>query len=106
MQQLAVQTLPVLDQGLGPYSRQQGQRTEAVFAKRGETELKATCISTAEHVVPSQKPRICWGVWGWSGEQARLRMEISGKQTQEVGVLPSSHFTASNSMSSCLSNCF
>lgn len=69
MQQLAVQTLPVLDQGLGPYSRQQGQRTEAVFAKRGETELKATCISTAEHVVPSQKPIICWGSGGGRGNR-------------------------------------
>lgn len=57
-QQLAVQTLPGLDQGPGPHSRQQGQRTEAVFVKRGETELKAACISTAEHAVPSQKPEI------------------------------------------------
>lgn len=104
MQQLAVQTLPGLDQGPGPHSRQQGQRTEAVFAKRGETELKATCISTAEHAVPSQKPKICWGTGDGGGEEAGLWTEVSGKQTQEGGVLPSSHLTASSSMSSCSSD--
>lgn len=77
MQQLAVQTLPGLDQGPGPHSRQQGQRTEVVFAKRRETELKATCISTAEHAVPSQKPKLCWGTGGGRGKRLDVVVDRS-----------------------------